>query len=153
MNTTDAAERIESLKAGLIGGSTGAMVALLILWFQATGSAQTADALEPAHFLALSQLEITGILQGAIAFLTSFLFGITYRYIIRQDSNPQLKAGGVLAFGLVRGLAQVESAIALKAAWLTVGIQVAESIGMIAIAALVLEGAIWQGWLKPFGKS
>jgi hypothetical protein len=32
------------------------------------------------------------------------LFGVTYRYIIQEDSNPQLKAGAVLAFGLVRGL-------------------------------------------------
>jgi len=29
-------------------------------------------------------------------------------YLIRSDKNPQLKAGGVLAFGLVRGLTQIE---------------------------------------------
>ena len=38
----------------------------------------------------------------------SLLFGVTYRYIIRSDKNPQLKAGGILAFGLVRGLTQIE---------------------------------------------
>ncbi|WP_414153323.1 hypothetical protein [Nostoc commune] len=46
--------------------------------------------------------------SGAVASFTGLLFGVTYRYIIRSDKNPQLKAGGVLAFGLVRGLTQIE---------------------------------------------
>lgn len=47
-------------------------------------------------------------MSGAIAFFSGLLFGVTYRYLIRSDKNPQLKAGGVLAFGLVRGLTQIE---------------------------------------------
>jgi hypothetical protein len=144
MNSSDAAERIESLKAGLIGGSTAAIGHVLIL-----GLFTLAGLPFPAAFN--DELMIAG-LQGAIAFFTGFLFGVTYRYIIRQDSNPQLKAGGGLAFGLARGLAQVEGALRLEAAWLTVAVQVAESVGMIAIAALSLEWSIGQGWLKPFGK-
>jgi hypothetical protein len=42
--------------------------------------------------------------SGAVASVNGLLFGVTYRYIIRSDKNPQLKAGGILAFGLVRGL-------------------------------------------------
>jgi hypothetical protein len=48
------------------------------------------------------------LLSGIILGFSGFLFGVTYRYIIRVDTNPHLKTGGILVFGLVRGLTQIE---------------------------------------------
>ncbi|NET97303.1 MAG: hypothetical protein F6K05_31050, partial [Okeania sp. SIO1H2] len=95
------AERIESLKAGTIAG---------ISLFLTSGAIAFGNSLFLAHkFELLADLEIIALgwnflFQCAIAFISGFLFGVTYRYIIRQDSNPHLKSGAVVAFGSVRGL-------------------------------------------------
>ncbi|HEY9599409.1 MAG TPA: hypothetical protein V6D33_17230, partial [Cyanophyceae cyanobacterium] len=68
----------------------------------------------------------------------------------RDDKNPHLKDGAVLAFGLVRGLAPVEiQAQFTDSIWLW-GVLGIESIGCFAIARFTLDWAIHQHWVKPF---
>ncbi|MHC5829829.1 MAG: hypothetical protein ACYT04_81365, partial [Nostoc sp.] len=88
--------------------------------------------------------------SGAIAFFSGLLFGVTYRYIIRSDKNPQLKAGGVLAFGLVRGLTQIELGWNSHSTILPFVVLAFESVLWFAIAAIAVDIAIKLRWLKPF---
>ncbi|MEH2393617.1 MAG: hypothetical protein V7K21_18800 [Nostoc sp.] len=85
------AERIESLKAGIIGG--------LSVCF-AFANASLLNTLVLAKYfqtLACLQSDLNWHLwvSGAVASFTGFVFCVTYDYIIRFDKNPQLKAGGV----------------------------------------------------------
>lgn len=131
-------ERIESLKAGGFAASSVAVV------FPVTVLAN--------DFLA-TRLPIVPVnywISGAIALLAAFLFGVTYRYIIRQDQNSHLKSGAVLAFGLVRGLAQVDIAIATQNTIVATSVLVVESVLFFAIARLMLDWTIAQGWLQRF---
>ena len=86
--------------------------------------------------------------SAAIAGISGGLFGITYRYAVRQDENFQLKAGVVLAFSLVRGLALVNVAAAVSLRGWPFGVAIAESLLMFAAAAVMLEIAQGQGWVK-----
>ncbi len=100
------AERLESLKAGIIGGFS--------LFFGFAIASFFNNLLLAKYFKILVSLQ-TDLnwhlwMSAAVATFTGFLFGVTYRYIIRSDKNPQLKSGGVLAFSLVRGLTQIELA-------------------------------------------
>ena len=126
------AERIESLKAGGLGAI-------------ATTIAFSLTALIPLQPIAFPLIGA----QAAIALVTGFLFGVTYRYIVRQDDNSHLREGAVLAFGLVRGLAQGEKSLITQP--LMTGAVVLESVAMMAIACVGLEVAMRRGWLKPFG--
>ena len=82
---------------------------------------------------------------------------MTYRYVIRDDRNPHLKSGAVLAFGLVRAIPQVESVISemigsipnLKDV-LPLAILGLESLILFAAARIVLDWAIARKWVKPF---
>ncbi|WP_228059008.1 hypothetical protein [Nostoc sp. LEGE 06077] len=134
-------ERIESLKAGIIGGFALGFTCLL------TNLLNTL--LLAKYFEILISLQVTvywhWLVSWAIASFSGLLFGVTYRYIIRQDQNPQLKAGGVLAFGLVRGLAQVEFDWSLPCAVLA-----SESVLWFIVTAITLDRAIQVGWVKPF---
>ncbi len=140
-------ERIESVKAGFVGAlTTGTVFGALVLvnrWLLAPRFAQ----------LAPLQIETAVMLltSGAIAALSGFLFGITYRYIIRQDQNPHLNSGAVLAFGLVRGLTQAEGKLDEASALLPLVILGAESVLLFAGARIVLDWTLGQGWVKPFG--
>ncbi|BAY13650.1 hypothetical protein [Calothrix sp. NIES-2098] len=134
------AERLESLKAGIIGG-----ISVFLAFAIATG----------VNTLVLSQyFPILGSqdfwLSGAIAFFSGLLFGVTYRYIIRLDNNPQLKAGGVFAFGLVRGLTQIEVGWNSHHPVLPDLVLAGESVLWFAIATIALDTAMQIGWLKPF---
>jgi hypothetical protein len=137
----DRLERIESVKAGSLGGiaagiAYGALVAL---------DRFTID----RHSSTLTSLA----LAVAIASVSGFLFGITYRYIIRADRNNHLNSGAVLAFGLVRGLARVNihdlelTQLALN------GLILAESISIFAIARYTLDYALTVRWISPFESS
>jgi hypothetical protein len=105
------------------------------------------------QFEELAALQITTtlalLLRVAIAALSGFLFGITYRYVIRDDKNPHLQDGAVLAFGLVRGLASMEVEQNL---WV-LGVLGIESVVCFAIARLTLDWAIQRYWVKPFKSS
>ncbi len=137
-----AQERIESLKAGVLTG---------------------AIAIGPALGFPLLSKVVSGVDYGlallpnaadtvplVFAVVSSALFGITYRYVVRQDHNPQLAAGVVGAFGLVRGLAQIETGIGGAAGWV-LALKLGESMALFAIAQFGLQIALQRRWLQPFG--
>jgi hypothetical protein len=129
-------DRIESLKSGLIGAV--ALICAVSLVNVGNG------------FLAASDDRLTALLLGetlldrsigiAIAGTSGFLFGVTYRYIVRADElNPHLKSGAVLAFGLVRGLAQIEIALKSPELLFPAGIAAIESLLLFAMTRIVLD--------------
>jgi len=124
------AERIESVKVGILGGLSfclGYGVFFLVNW---------------AFFPVETNLLPVKLI---IALVTGFLFGVTYRYVVRDDQNPFLKDGVVLAFALVRGLAPVE--IAHNLTWILL-ILVIESIFCFTVARFTLDLAFYRNWLK-----
>ncbi|MEB3342734.1 hypothetical protein [Okeania sp.] len=146
------AERIESLKAGTLAGIS------LFLTFGAIafGNNLIGHSWESLANLEIKTLGWNILFQGAIAFISGFLFGVTYRYIIRQDRNPHLKSGAVMAFGSVRGLGQIDVGLKSGATFIdlwplmVLGI---ESVVAFAIVAVILELAINQKWVQPFSSS
>jgi hypothetical protein len=136
----DKVERIESVKAGSLGGISAGISYVSIA---------TIDRFVlPEQLLSLTSLG----LEAAISIVTGFLFGITYRYIIRTDRNDHLNSGAVLAFGLVRGLAQIDvSKFELAQIWLD-GLTVGKSILLFSIARYMLDRALVAGWVLPFAQ-
>jgi hypothetical protein len=136
----DKVERIESVKAGSLSGIAAGI---------SYASIATIERLTlPEYLPSLTSLG----LEAAISIVTGFLFGITYRYIIRTDRNDHLNSGAVLAFGLVRGLAQVDvSKFELSQIWLDISI-VGESILLFSIARYVLDRSLVAGWVLPFSQ-
>jgi uncharacterized membrane protein len=131
-------ERIESIKAG---GMAAVSVAFVFpITVLANDWVATRFAAVPMNYW----------VSGAIALFAGFLFGITYRYVIRQDDNSHLKSGAVLAFGLVRGLAQVDVGISIHHTIVPVVVLAMESILLFAIARLILDWAMTQGWIQRF---
>lgn len=132
-------ERLESLKAGIVAGlSTGLMFVVL------TGVNQFV--LFPEELFRIE----TWVISVAIAGLSGFLFGVTFRYAIRNDQNPQLKLGVVFAFGLVRGLTEVDGRLKNSSEIFPSLIVGVESLVLFGVAGLVLNWAIQQGWVKSF---
>ena len=134
----DRLERIESVKAGSLGGITagvgyGGIVAIDRILFG-------------GHSLPLISLS----LEMAIAIAASFLFGVTYRYIIRTDRNHHLNSGAVLAFGLVRGLAQVDVREFGLTEMLMNGVVVGESVVLFTICRYAIDYALASQWILPF---
>lgn len=143
-------ERWESLKAGIIGAIAAGLLFSLLTLLE-TKILHT--------YLPVSLTEsgrswgIPFLISLAIATLAGFLFAVTYRYVIRQDQNFHLGSGAVMAFGLVRGLAQVDVGVQAEFAPLTLVMMVLDSVLLFAGLRLVLDWAIAQGWLKPFSNS
>ncbi|MBD2447312.1 hypothetical protein H6G76_09050 [Nostoc sp. FACHB-152] len=135
------AERLESLKAAIIGGLSLGVACLLTNLCNSLVLVKYFDILTSLQFT----VNLHWLVSWAIAGFSGLLFGVTYRYIIRQDTNPQLKAGGVLAFGLVRGLAQIDAGWS----WSFVVLAL-ESVLWFVVAAIVLDAAIRIGWVKAF---
>ncbi|DBB15201.1 hypothetical protein WJX82_004677 [Trebouxia sp. C0006] len=134
-----AAEKVESGKAAAIAGVAGGLASL-------------------PYILAAGHPPISAALSAAVCLVSCTLFGVTFRYAIRQDlQNLQLKGGVVAAFGLVRGSAQADmlqlsvgnpfTPQLLAQAALVAG----ESMLTFAFAAVALETAFQNGQLKPFG--
>lgn len=143
-------ERIESIKAGLLGAIACTITALLLSLLEAT-------LLPELHHTATGESPVSLIsplpwqsLGWAIASLTGFLFAVTYRYVIREDPSSHLRSGAVLAFGLVRGMAQVDIAWLLQEDWLLLLVMLGESLALMAIARIALDIGLSQGWLQPF---
>ncbi|MEA5622672.1 hypothetical protein [Nostoc sp. UHCC 0251] len=140
------AERIESLKAGIIGGLSVCFafaIASLLNTFVLAKYFQVLISLQ-------SDLNWHLWMSCAVATFSGLLFGVTYRYIIRSDPNPQLKAGGVLAFGLVRGLTQIELGWnSISTIWPFL-VLAGESLLWFAFAAIALDITIQLRWVKPF---
>jgi len=142
-------ERVETAKAGAAAAVGGAASSLPLI---------------------LSSISTTPTALGALFSLggagaSAFLFGLVYRYALRQDlSNTQLKGGVVAAFGLVRGIGQASQIIfaALKDSTNvenggeiidTLGLAaaaMAESMLLFAFASVALEFAFRKEWVRPF---
>ena len=143
-------ERLESLKAGILAGLC------LTLSFVITtllNHLVLAKYFQPLHSLHSDPLSFHWWVSAGIATFSGSLFGVTYRYIIREDKNPQLKAGAVFAFGLVRGLAQVDVRLACANTVLPFVVLGLESVSWFGLAAITLDTAMQLGWLKPFPSS
>jgi hypothetical protein len=137
-------ERIESVKAGLIGAVAFTLAALVLLVVQ--GLVSNLILKLNTNFGVISWISAIELAIGAVS---GFLFGVTYRYIIRSDRNSHLQDGAVLAFGLVRGLALVERNLVLSELLSLAGL-VLQSIVCFAIARLILDLAIARKLIKPF---
>lgn len=143
------AERIESVKAGTIAAVSVFLVFAIATLGNQLFLAQRFESLATLQFSTIAKL----VFSGAIACASGFLFGISYRYIIRQDRNSHLKDGAVLAFGLVRGLAQVDVGLNFANAFWSFATLGVESILLFAFARFTLDLAIELSWLKPFKSS
>ena len=126
-------ERLESVKALAVAAGAGALC--LLPFSLANGGS---------------------LLSLALGIATCGLFGVTYRYAVRQDSdNIQLKSGVVAAFALARGFGETDVYVRASDG---LSIQVAlesallcgESIVLILFAALGLEAALQRGIIKAF---
>jgi hypothetical protein len=139
-------ERIESIKVGILAGFSFFLTYIVALFFNYFLLAK--------QWLITSSLNInSGItlaLQLAIAFFTGFLFGVTYRYIIRTDKNPHLKDGAVLAFGLIRGLVFVEISDNILENIYPLLILIIESLLSFLITRLIVDFALIKKFIKPF---
>lgn len=131
--------RLESIKAGLLGLLTVGLVACLA-WLSAI-------ALNLPIALPKSGLE--WLVNLAVALCSGFFFGVSYRYIIRQDDNLHLGSGAVGAFGFVRSLAQIEATwndTFMPLTWLLI---IGESFLWFATARYALDWAISRQIVKP----
>ncbi|WP_375500641.1 hypothetical protein [uncultured Nostoc sp.] len=140
------AERLESLKAGIIGGLAVCFAFALSILLNTLVLAKYFQTLACLQ----NDLDWHLWVSGAVAIFTGLLFGVTYRYIIRSDKNLQLKAGGVLAFGLVRGLTQIELGWNSNSTIWPFLVLAGESVLWFALAAITLNVAIQLRWVKPF---
>ena len=134
----DRLERIESIKAGSLGGIAAGIVYGVTIAFD----------LAVFHKFSPSLLSL-GV-ETSIAIVSGFLFGVTYRYIIRTDRNAHLNDGAVLAFGLVRGLALVDVSEFALSQVLIDGLIVGKSVVMFAIARYAIDYALNANWVLPF---
>ncbi len=98
-------ERIESVKAGILAAIIFSLVDGLVIavnhYFLFLISAASWQSGQVTSTLDL-------LIRLAIAMISGFLFGVTYRYLIRGENNFHLQDGAVLAFALVRGFALIE---------------------------------------------
>ena len=145
--TVSLQERLESLKAGLIGAiAVGSVYFVAESWHLLAG-----------RVVLFSERAVTVWVQwganfGGIA-LSGFLFGVTYRYIIRQDRNSHLRGGAVLAFALVRTSPWFDPRLVedLSQVWPNLlGALVLNIIGFAA-ARPCLDLAMMRQWLRPLG--
>jgi hypothetical protein len=133
-------ERIESLKSGAL-----AAIALAIV-------AGAGNLINPA-FMEIPTIALNRLLDISIATFSGFLFGITYRHLVGDGTDDHLQSGAIGAFALVRGLAQAELFWIYGATLWAVGIAIVESFVMFGVAALLLDLALEQQWIRRFGKS
>jgi hypothetical protein len=141
-------DRLESLKAGILGAIATAVVFSTLLLINSSILAVRFEFLQE---LRIDNPGLTELIGGAIAAISGFLFGVTYRYVVRDDLNPHLKSGAVAAFGLVRGLAEVDAGLHLQSHnlwWFS--LVTLESVLLFAIARIALDIAISQDWFKAF---
>ncbi|MEM6402513.1 MAG: hypothetical protein AAF757_20170 [Cyanobacteria bacterium P01_D01_bin.116] len=146
-NSNLMAERLESLKAGILSALSFSLVFIPASIFNQFLLKEYFFKLYSGSIITLSWQWLISV---GIASFSGFLFGSTYRYIIRKDENPHLKSGGILAFGLVRGLAQVDIGLNFPLSALTFTLIVIENIAEFAIAAFILDNAIKFSLVKPF---
>ncbi|MGI0490695.1 hypothetical protein ACN4EG_02690 [Alkalinema pantanalense CENA528] len=148
-------ERLESIKAAVISAIGTVVIYATATWLNQSygssllGSLTGLTALFPSinPLLRSPEAWLVGL---AIAAFSGFLFGITYRHLVSVSQDSHLRSGAIGAFGLVRGLAQVDLNHTLRGEWLAGAVLAIESFGMFAIAALLLDWALRKQWVKPF---
>lgn len=140
------AERIESLKAGTLAALSFTLAYSIAVVVNSLVLAEQFEVLAALQVATAVNL----LIKVASAWISGFLFGITYRYVIRDDENPHLQEGAVLAFGLVRGLAPVEVEQNLSSAFWFLGVLGVESVLCFLVARLTLDWAMQHQWVKPF---
>lgn len=132
-------ERWESIKAASISSLVGTLSSLPLSLYQATS------------FTSLA-------LHTAIVFISSALFGVTFRYTIRGDiDNFQLKTGTSVAFGLVKGLAELDggkplelNSVNLVSLFINGAVSVSENIIVFLAAAVALDFCFKLRFLNSF---
>lgn len=140
-------ERLESLKAGTISSLSLGVIFIITTLVNSLWLSKYWSILNyPSDHI----VNLPIVLSGVIAGFSGFLFGVTYRYIIRNDTNPHLRTGAVWAFGLIRGLTQIELGWNNTEIIFPSLIMAGESILWFAFASFILNLAISYGWLKSF---
>lgn len=135
-------ERLASLKAGAIASATLTIAELSFKIAEVYGFGKITTI--------FNSVALDWIILLGIAAISGFLFGITYRYIIRNDRNSHLQDGAVLAFGIVRGLALVQGWASLSDDLLFLGWLFGKSLIGFAIARFSLDLAIARKLIEPF---
>jgi hypothetical protein len=134
------AERVESAKAAACSAIFGTALSAPLLLSQSPGGFVTAESL------------------GGV-FVSTALFGVVYRYAVRDDfGNDQLKFGVLGAFGLTRGLGEADVYLhgsdALSfSSWAEAALLAGESVLTFAFAYAALEYGFKNDILKPFPMS
>lgn len=131
-------ERMESVKAGTLAAiAFGGVYGVAWLGNRLLGLLPW----PAADFLPL------GLNLGS-SLLSGFLFGVTYRYIIRRDDNSHLRDGAVLAFALVRSGGLIE--LPPEQTTLAIALLMVESLVGFGAARSSLDFALGRQWLQPF---
>lgn len=141
MEGEDEINRIESIKAGVFSGVGGCLSTLPLVFASTHGS----------------QVEFLANL-GVVA-VSSFLFGVVYRYAVRADvGNTQLKGGVVGAFGLVRGLSIAQEVVGTGSGGYTsfpgldvmgeAAIMMGKSMILFGFCSVALEFAARNSWVE-----
>lgn len=139
-------ERFESIKAGLLSSAAFTLAYMAIVLINHFWLVNISLQLTPLKTALGTDL----LFKLAISYLSGFLFGIAYRYIIREDKNSHLSEGAVLAFGLVRGLATVEGKGNLVDSFWCFSLLTIESLICFAIARFALDFALNQAWIDSY---
>lgn len=132
------AERVESAKAGSISAIAGTVLSTPLLL------AQSGDN------LLVSLSSVGGV------FVSCLLFGVVTRYATRDDlGNDQLRLGVLGAFGLTRGLGEVDvylhgSDTSQISTYAEAGLLLAESLLPFAFAAAALDWGFKNELVRPF---
>lgn len=129
--------RIESIKAGLLCAGAIALAAI------------AACLISLAGHLPLPRTPLEWLIKGAVALSSGFFFGVTYRYIVRQEVNLHLGSGAVGAFALVRSLAAIEASWNGHWPWLNWLLVTGESFLWFAVARYSLDWAMRKGFIAP----
>jgi hypothetical protein len=122
------AERIESVKAGIFGAGAFTVAELVFFVAQEMTQGVVLDFLPELKTETIT-LDWSWGISLAIGTVSGFLFGVTYRYVIRSDRNLALLDLSKL---------------------LSIGGLVLQSIVCFAIARLILDLAIARKLIKPF---
>ena len=136
---TIAEARLESVKSGLIGAGVISLVSVVAML---SAVAFNLPLLAPVS-------SSSWLVNLTVAIASGFFFGVTYRYIVRQDDNLHLGGGAVGAFALVRSLAQIEATwddTISVIPWLLI---TGESFLWFVFARYALDFAIDHQWIEP----
>ena len=168
-------ERVMSVKAAALSGGL-----TIFAWgIIAIVNAVTGDWGLDTQGLSLERLptdwlDLGAWCQIALTGITGALFGITYRYVVRGDSNSHLGEGAFLAFALTRSFGSIETIVGLyQTSTSTLALATLEELGqpialyallvcvvialenlmLFAIARTGLILALRRNWITPFPNS